>query len=49
MIHTLRDIQAEDGRLHFRTEEIGGSAGGVYFLRFRTSSKASQGKLILVE
>jgi hypothetical protein len=48
-IRTLNDVLAEDGRLTFRSEEVANATGGVYFLRLKTSTGTSYGKLMLVE
>jgi hypothetical protein len=48
-IRTVDNLQLTDGKLTLPAEDLGGSAGGVYFLRLRTPSRVSNGRLIRVE
>jgi hypothetical protein len=48
-ILTMEDVQSANGRLTFRSDEIGDAAGGIYFLRLTTTSGSSHGKLMLLE
>jgi hypothetical protein len=48
-IRTLSYTQTADRRMTLRTDEIGGAAGGIYFLRLSTLTGTSNGRLILVE
>jgi Neuraminidase (sialidase) len=48
-IRTIDNVQLTDGKLMLPSRELGGSTGGIYFLRLRTPSRVSNGKLILVE
>jgi hypothetical protein len=48
-IRTLNDVMTEDGRLTFRSEEVSKVTGGIYFLRLKTPTGTSYGKLMLVE